>query len=136
MPEIILFQDPIERATSYLSQWVPSPAGPFFDVPADWAWSDLLVTVTDTGGAGERDVVWDDTRITVDVYHPDSIRASEVSRSLHGLVRAWPSQEKGVRFLRTLSRPTHRPDNATRTPGFFFTVELSFKASSQKFESL
>jgi len=136
MPEILLFQDPIARAISYLSQWVPASAGPHLDIPPKWKWGPLLVTVTDTGGPGEKDVVLDQARVTVDVYHEDSERASDVARKLHGLIRAWHTQENGVRFLTTLTRPTYRPEDATGTPGFFFTVELLFKAAPFEFNSL
>lgn len=136
MPEIILFQDPVARAVSYLSGWVPVEAGPFIDVPAGWRWGDLLVTVVDTGGSGERDIVLDDVRLTVEVSDKSSVRASEVARTLHGLIRAWPEHENGVRFLRTLSRPTFQADGETRTPGYAFTVELSFRAAPFVFESL
>ncbi|MFJ2618164.1 hypothetical protein [Glutamicibacter sp. NPDC087344] len=96
----------------------------------------MLVTVTDTGGLGEKDVVLDQARITVDVYHEDSEQASDVARKLHGLIRAWHTQEKGVRFISTLTRPTYRPEDASGTPGFFFTVELLFKAAPFNLTSL
>ena len=136
MAEIIMFQDPTQRAMAYLGKWVPFDAGPFLDVPADWAWDQLLVTVVDTGGRGERDVVLDDVRLTVEVSHPDAPRASEVARRLHGLVRAWPEHERGVIFLRTLQRPTFTPDDATRTPAYTFTVELSFRATSTEITAI
>lgn len=136
MAEIILFQDPTQRAMAYLGNWVPFDAGPFLDVPADWAWDQLLVTVVDTGGRGERDVVLDDVRLTVEVSHPNAPRASEVARRLHGLVRAWPEHESGVIFLRTLQRPTFTPDDATRTPAYTFTVELSFRATAAEITAI
>lgn len=136
MPEIILFQDPTLRASSYLGTFIPVEAGPFLDVPANWSWGGLLVTVVDTGGGGERDVVLDDVMLTVAVSHPDSLRASEVARRLHGLLRQWPYEEKGVRFLRTIQRPTFQPDEETRTPGYSMTVELSFRAAPFDLTSL
>lgn len=130
MVEIIRFEDPTARAMAYLGSWLPVESGPFLDVPPEWAWDQLLVTVADTGGPGERDVVLDDVRLTIEVSHPDAVEASRVARDLHGLIRAWPYQDKGVIFLRTLQRPTFTPDDETRTPGFAFTVELSFRAST------
>ena len=135
-PDVILFQDPLARAVSFLGKFVPPAAGPFLDVPADWAWGDLLVVVVDVGGSGERDVVLDDVMLSVEVSHADSLRASEVARRLHGLLRQWPYEESGVRFLRTIQRPTFEPDDETRTPGYSFTVELSFRASTTTFSSL
>lgn len=136
MPEIILFQDPIARAVAYLGKFVPEDAGPFLDVPAEWPWGDLLVTVVDVGGGGERDVVLDDVMLSVEVSCGDSIRASDVARRLHGLLRQWPYEEKGVRFLRTIQRPTFQPDEETRTPGYSMTVELSFRASTNELTNL
>lgn len=136
MPEIILFQDPIARAVAYLGAFVPVEAGPFLDAPADWSWGDLLVTVVDVGGSGERDVVLDDVMLSVEVSCGDSMRASEVARRLHGLLRQWPYEEKGVRFLRTIQRPTFQPDEETRTPGYSMTVELSFRAAPFDLTSL
>ena len=136
MPEIILFQDPITRAVSYLGKFVPVESGPFLDVPAEWSWGDLLVTVVDVGGSGERDVVFDDAMLSVEVSCGDSLRASEVARRLHGLLRQWPYEEQGVRFLRTIQRPTFQPDEDTRTPGYSMTVELSFRAAPFDLTSL
>lgn len=128
--DVLMFQDPTQRAMAYLGAWLPAEAGPFLDVPPEWAWDQLLVTVVDTGGRGERDVVLDDARLTVEVSHPDAVRASEVARKLHAIIRQWPFEEKGVIFLRTVQRPTFQPDSETRTPGYSFTVELSFRAST------
>lgn len=136
LPEIMLFQDPTTRAASYLGKFVPVEAGPFLDVPAEWRWGDLLVAVVDTGGGGEHDVVLDDVMLTVSVSHEDSVRASEVARRLHGLLRQWPYEESGVRFLRTIQRPTFDPDEETRTPGYSMTVELSFRAAPFNLTSL
>lgn len=136
MAEIILFQDPVVRAVSFLGKYVPVEAGPFMDVPPDWDWGPLLVTVVDTGGQGERDVVLDDARLTVEVSHTNSMEASRIARELHGLIRQWPFEEKGVIFLRTVQRPTFQPDSETRTPGYSFTVELSFRASTAEIPAI
>lgn len=127
--EIVKLQDPVARAIAYVRPFIPAGGEIHMDVPARWAWDRLLVVVSDTGGRGERDVVLDDVRLTTTVFHPDSVAASESARNLHGLLRQWPYQESGVRFLRTLTRPTFDPDGATRTPGYTSTVELSFKAA-------
>lgn len=136
MPEIILFQDPVVRTVAFLRKYVPYDAGPFMDVPPDWEWGPLLVTVVDTGGRGERDVVLDDARVTVEVSHADGMEASRVARELQGLIRQWPFEEAGVIFLRTVQRPTFQPDSETRTPGYSFTVELSFRASTTEIPAI
>lgn len=134
--DVLLFQDPTQRAMAYLGAWVPAESGPFLGVPPNWGWDQLLVTVVDTGGRGERDVVLDDARLTVEVSHPDAVRASEVARNLHAIIRQWPFEEKGVIFLRTLQRPTFQADAETRTPGYSFTVELSFRASATEITAI
>lgn len=126
--EITVPQDPVVRALSYLTPYLDAVPQP--EVPANWEWGPLLVVVTDTGGAGERDVVLDDARLTVEVSHQDSVIASETCRRIHGLLRAWQGQEPGVYWLRTLQRPTYTPDEQTRTPAYTTTVELSFRAGT------
>ena len=130
MVEIIRLQDPVARAVEYLGLFVPHESGPFLDVPDDWTWNKLLVTVVDVGGDGERDVVLDDARLIVEVSHPDSIKASEWCRNIHGLLRHWRSNDptRTVTFLRTVQRPTWSPDDATRTPAYSTIVDLSFRA--------
>ena len=126
---IIKFQDPVARAISYIRPFIPAGGAIGLDVPPNWDWKNLLVTVTDTGGRGERDVVLDDARLTFVVYHPNSVTASDSALNLHGLIRAWPENERGVRFLRTMTRPNFSPDDASHTPGYLFTCELSFRAA-------
>lgn len=128
MVEILTFQDPVIRALDYLRDYVDGTL--VGEVPYDWDWerNEILVVVTDTGGAGERDVVLDDTWLTLSVGHPDSVVASEQAGVVHGLLRAWPYEESGVRFLRTIQRPTFVADSETRYPSYEMTVELSFRA--------
>lgn len=130
MVEIIRLQDPVARAVEYLGLFVPYDAGPFMEVPPGWDWTQLLVTVVDVGGDGERDVVLDDARLMVEVSSPDSIEASEWCRDLHGLLRFWRSNDptRTVTFLKTVQRPTFMPDDVTRTPGYSTIVDLSFRA--------
>lgn len=137
MAQIIRLQDPVARVIEYLGSFVPETAGPFLQVPANWVWDDLLVTITDVGGDGERHVVLDDARLMVEVWHPDSMVASGWCRDLHGLIRAWRDHDatKTVTFLRTVQRPTFMPDEATRTPGFFTIVDLSFRADRREIQN-
>lgn len=130
MAQVVILTDPVARAITFLAPYLPEPSGPYLDVPSGWDWSsqDPLVIVTDTGGAGERDVVLDDVRLTLEVSHPDSVMASRVCRELHGLMRQWQSLEPGVYWGRTIQRPTYSPDEETRTPSYSATVELTFRA--------
>ena len=138
MTQFLRLQDPVARTIEYLGFFVPKEAGPFLEVPPGWSWKNLLVTVTDVGGDGERDVVLDDTRLMVEVWHPDSVIASEWCRDIHGLLRSWREhdQTKTVSFLRTVQRPTFLPDEATRTPGYFTIVDLSFRADRREIQQV
>ena len=138
MAEFIRLQDPVARTIKYLGFFVPKTAGPFLQVPANWAWDDLLVTVTDVGGDGERRIAFDDVRLMIEVWHPDSVTASEWCRDLHGLLRSWRDHDptKTVIFLRTTQRPTFMPDEATRTPGYFTIVDLSFRADRREIKKI
>lgn len=130
MVEILRLQDPVARAVEYLGSFIPHNSGPFLDVPTGWKWDQLLVTVVDVGGGGERDVVLDDARLMVEVSHPDSLEASDWCRTLHGLLRQWPANDpaRTVTFLKTVQRPTYSPDDETRTPAYSTIVDLSFRA--------
>lgn len=130
MVEIIRLQDPVIRAREYLGSFVPPESGPFLDVPPDWKWGPLLVTLADVGGDGPRDVVLDDARLMVEVSHRNSEEASKWCRNIHGLLRFWRdiTSDKTVTFLRTVQRPTYTPDDETRTPAYSTIVDLSFRA--------
>jgi hypothetical protein len=130
MVEIIRLQDPVARAVEYLGFFVPHESGPFLDVPPDWEWGKLLVTVADVGGEGERDVVLDDARLMVEVSHEDSLEASHWCRNIHGLLKHWRANDptRTVSFLKTVQRPTYTPDDESRTPAYSTIVDLSFRA--------
>src|SRR5690625_232365 len=130
MAEFIRLQDPVARTVEYLGSFIPKTAGPFLQVPANWAWDDLLVTVTDVGGEGERRRVLDDGRLMIEMWHPASVTPSPWCRDLHALIRSGRGRDesKPVTFLRTTQRPTFMPDEATRTPGYFTLLDLTFRA--------
>lgn len=130
MTEIIIFPDPVSKAIRYLRPYLPLGGHLSMVVPKDWKWDELLVTVTDTGGGGPRAVVLDDVWLTVDVSHPDSVKASETARKIFGLLRAWPGREKGVYYGSTIARPTLTPDEQTRTPAYSMTVSMTFRGNT------
>src|SRR5699024_1896033 len=138
MAEFIRLQDPVARTIEYLGFFVPKTAGPFLQVTANWAWDDLLVTVTDVGGDGERRIAFDDVRLMVEVWHPDLVTASSWFLVLHWLTKSWRDRDesKAVTFLRTTQRPTFMPDEATRTPGYFTIVDLSFRADRREIQQI
>src|SRR5699024_1885532 len=126
MAQIIRLQDPVARVIEYLGSFVPETAGPFLQVPANWAWDDLLVTITDVGGDGERHVILDAARLMVEVWHPDSMVASGWCRDLHRLISAWRDSDYRtmVTVLRTVRRRTCMPEEASSAAGFLSSVDL------------
>lgn len=130
MTEIIRLQDPVLETIEYLKPWISARS----EVPARWAWDDLLVTVQDAGGTGERDLVLDDVLLSLMVAHPDRETASTAARDIHGLLRAWTYASDRVSFDATIQRPTYDPDPDTRTPAYTFTVRIIFRAETATVE--
>src|SRR5699024_6464213 len=138
MAEFIRLQDPVARTIEYLGFFVPKTAGQFLQVTANCARNDILLSVSDDGGDGELRIVLDAAQFMVEVWHPDSVTASSWCRDLHGLIRSWRDRDesKTVTFLRTTQRPTFMPDEATRTPGYFTIVDLSFRADRREIKKI
>lgn len=128
MVEVIAFPDPVALAISFLTAYLPADVWVSQDAPAKRPVE--LVTVTDTGGAGIYDHVFDETRLTVDVWAADSIRASELARTIHSLLWAWPGIGRGIYRRRGWSRPAYLPDSETRIPRYALTVTLSFRGEA------
>lgn len=132
MVEVVRLKDPVAMARQYLLPYLPKGSGPYLEVPSNWSWDRLLVTVVDVGGNGERAVVLDDARLMVEVSHPDSEEASGWCTDIHALLRHWRDTDPSVTFLRTVQRPTYIPDDATRTPAYSTVVDLSFRADRRE----
>lgn len=126
--EVIMFPDPVAAAISFLTAYLPASVWVAQDVPANRPVE--LVTVTDTGGAGTYDHVLDETRLTLDVWAADSIRASELARTIYALMWAWPGIGQGVYRRQGWSRPAYLPDSETRIPRYVLTVTLSFRGEA------
>src|SRR5699024_8940411 len=120
----------------YLGSFIPKTAGPCLQVPANAARDDLLRAGTEGGGDGERRRVREDGRLMGEAWRPDPATASARCRDLHGLIRSWRDRDesKTVTFLRTTQRPTFMPDEATRTPGYFTLVDLTFRADRREIQ--
>lgn len=125
MADVLVPQDPVLRARAYLLRYFPRVE---VQVPPKWAWDDLLVVLTDTGGAGEYDRVLSDARITVEVSHPRIKNASEAARVIQGLLREWQHIEDGVYWRSEVGRPAFYPDDETGTPKYIQTVSLAFRS--------
>lgn len=127
--EILRLRDPVISAISYLATYFENVRD---SVPYQFDWRGPLVVVTDAGGTGERDIALDDVILSFRVFDPDKFTASERARTIHGLLRAWPSVADGVHWNGTVQRPTFDPDEETRTPGYSFSVRLIFRAENVK----
>lgn len=126
MTDIIVSPEPTVTTRNYLVPIFPDVE--FAQtVPAEMP--ELLVTITDTGGAGRHDVVMDEVRLTFDVYGPTSGEASELARDLFGVLWAWPDLHQGVYRRRGWARPAWLPDDATRRPRYVFTATFDFRGA-------
>ena len=130
MVEILQGKDPVAETIAYLSPFYPEAVFGL-DVPAEWEWGPLLIVVTDVGGPGPRDVVLDDAYISVLVSHEDSENASDIARTILGLLRQWPMANRAVYWNRVMQRPTYAPDEDTKVPAYSMTVALTFRASKK-----
>lgn len=124
MVDVLLSQDPVLRARSFLKRYFERVE---MQVPRDWPWKSTLVVLRDGGGAGEYDRVLSDARLTVEVSDPSVKVASDTARQVLALLREWPRIESGVYFRAEAGRPAYFPDDETGTPLYTFTVSLAFK---------
>lgn len=123
--QIIRFPDPFEAARDYLKAVTGHPTG--FALPDDYgSASGPFLRITDTGGPGVRDVVLEDVRLTVDVWANPRGQASEIARTVYGVLQRWPYENSGVYWRGTVSRPAYYPDE-TRIPRYVMTVNLAFR---------
>ena len=128
MVQIVQGHDGALRAIAYLARFFGDAVQP--EVPANVDWSTLsepLIVVVETGGPGLRDVVFDDVRLSVEVFAVEQHVASERAHEVRGLLRAWPGQEAGVYFMGEIMRPIFQPHEPSRTPGYLMTVSMSFR---------
>lgn len=133
MPDVLVAQDPVLRARAFLKQYFPRVE---IAVPAKWAFKDLLIVLSDTGGSGVYDRVLSESLLTVEVSHPRVAEASLVARKILGLLQAWPDLEAGVYWRREVGRPAYQPDDDTDVPSYIFTVALAFRSDSMTVDPL
>lgn len=125
MTEIIRFPDPYQAARDYLKAQTGHPAG--FALPEGYtAASGVFLKIVDTGGAGAYSIALEDVRLTVEVWAASRGLASEVARTVYGLLRSWPEQDGRVKWRGTVGRPQFYPDE-TRIPRYVLTVGLAFR---------
>lgn len=103
------------------------------DIPSNWDWSSpesQLIVLTVVGGQGIREYAFDDARVTFEVYDTNVDDASTTTRHLYGHALA---DQLGGLYRGTVLRPVYHPygggaDNPALTPGYWFTVELTFRS--------
>lgn len=127
--EIIRPVDPVAKAIKYLQPLFPDAKVTLFP-PPDWEWNKPLITVTDVGGMGMHDYVMDNVFLHFMVSMEDSSEASEVARTLLGLLRAWAFLPHGVYWKQVIQRPTFTPDEESEVPAYTLTVSLDFRAET------
>lgn len=129
MSEVVIFGDPEAAAIIWLdpklddvevSTEVPS------DRPAE------LVKVSLTGG-GDPNIVTERAQLTFECWAEDSVRASEICRTVKALVKAMAGQIVNgvfVRSVRTVGAPVSFPDPETDLPRYQYTAELNCRYQS------
>lgn len=126
MTEIQLMPDPVARALRFLTLYYP--AGSLGIERPRESFEELLIVVSDTGGAGQVDHAFDEVRLTVEVFDRDAETASRVAREVAGLFRVWPWEEAGVYAHRVISRPYWDPDpDLDSLPCYTQTHEFRFR---------
>lgn len=127
MTEIIRFPDPFEAARDYLRARTGYGAG--FALPADYTASSApFLKIDDTGGPGAYGIALEEVRLTVEVWASSRGKASEIARTVYGLLRQWPQEDARVRWRSTVGRPQYYPDD-TRIPRYVLTVAIAFRGA-------
>jgi hypothetical protein len=106
------------------------------DIPHGWDWTTptgQLIIATVIGGMGIREYAFDDARVTFEVYDTNVDEASTTARHLYGRVREWHHNQSGVFYRGDILRPVYHPyggdpGEPSFTPGYWFTVELTFRS--------
>ena len=93
----------------------------------DWqALTGSLIRVQVVDGTPARDLVLDDSILSVEVWAADSVTAADVASQASGYFEAWSGTWASALIYRaTASRPRSVPDPVTRTPRYLFTVSAS-----------
>ena len=119
MAEALIFPDPLELIISEIVS-----DSEFADVvisvdPRPDDFKGLYVHVRDAGGPGDWQHAFEDTRVSVEVSHPDSVEASRVIRRIDQIIRSFHTGE-GL-WLDTVTRPYYSPDPDMRVPAYMMT---------------
>lgn len=128
MTDITLFPDATAEAMAYIRAHFP---GTTIRLTADesWEWEDTLITVSDTGGRGEWTTVWgaeySDAQITIDVSNPDAVVASRIARTIHALIKVWPSNNPIIHSVESLRKPVYYPNPSPFTPNYEMTFSVT-----------
>lgn len=129
MSEVVVFGDPEAAAISWLNPHL-DPVEVSTEVPATRPAEFVKVSLT---GGGDPNVVTELAQLTFECWAKDSVRASEMCRTVKALVRAMAGQIVNgvfVRSVRTVGAPVSFPDPATDLPRYQYTAELNCRYQS------
>lgn len=123
MTEVLVAPDPLLLARAWLLRYFPRVE---VGVPDKWAWNDLLIVLSNTGGAGEYGRVLSESRLTVEVTHPRIAAASDAAFKCLALLQEWTRQTDGVYWRGEYGHPAYQPTDTG--PAYIFTVGIAFKS--------
>lgn len=129
MSEVIVFGDPEAAAIIWLDPKL-GDVEVSTEVPSERP--DELVKVSLTGG-GDPNIVTERAQLTFECWAADSVRASEICRTVKALVRAMAGQTVNGVFVRsvgTVGAPVSFPDPETELPRYQYTAELNCRYQS------
>lgn len=119
MAGALIFPDPLALVISAISS-DPEFLDAVISVdPRPDDFKGLYVHVRDAGGPGDWQHAFEDTRVSVEVSHPDSVEASRTIRRIDQIVRSFHTGE-GL-WLDTVTRPYYSPDPDMRVPAYMMT---------------
>jgi len=104
----------------FASAWVGTqrPFGTDWNLPAE-----LLIRVELVDGSPPRAVVLDVWRISVEVWHPDSVVAATIAGEVFGQLNRWSGRHSGVLIYEVeATRPRSVPDPDTSMPRYLLTA--------------
>lgn len=129
--EVLPTPDIEAAAVAYLKAKLADVAGLKVGTRRPWAtdWQDAhppIVRVQAVGGGEPRDIVLDDSRLTVEVWHTDSVAAAVLAGQVFAHLNAWAGVWSSVLVYRGFTtRPASVPDPLTQSPRYVMTVSVT-----------
>ncbi|MDO4919945.1 hypothetical protein [Kocuria sp.] len=125
-----VFESPVTLAYRYLNGFYPGRVARE-DEPPGYKPADLLIIVKSGGGAGVNHRQLSDARLSFEVRCADERTAEHTADRVHALLRDWPWRSDCVARTGTHGLPAWDPEPDRRIPAFTWTMEITFKSTTQ-----